>query len=112
MVEKWVKRYSQAISNAEIAATASETFVVNAGNLNAHGRANGFILTNLSTENIKVETDGLATDVVVFGAGTFGIEPKDGWSFQTLKITNLDAANAIAAAELQGSIFKSDLVVV
>lgn len=110
MVEKWNRVYQVAIANAEIAAGASESFVIPEDKVRNFGMGNELVITNISTENIKIQLDGKAENTIAFGVGTFGIEPEDGESFRFVKITNLDGANAIAANELIGYMGRSEVV--
>lgn len=108
---RWQEKFTEALSNpAAIIAAASYTFVVDQKYINEFGKANKLTITNISTENILISIDGLATHTYAMGVGTFGITPEDGIEFKTIKITNLDAAAQIEIGELLGSWGRSDPV--
>lgn len=106
-MEKWNSLYEENATNAQILATASEFFFsTNAAKQQIAKNSQCFNALEINNDDnslvIDVDLDGLSTRRRrVFAKSTLIIEPKDGIFFNTIKITNPDAANAIAAGKLR-----------
>ena len=99
----WTSLYEESATNAEIAATASATyFSTDAAKQQISKNQQCFNSLELNNDSnnvvIDVDLDGLSTRRRrIFAKSSWTIEPEDGIFFNTIKITNTDAANALAA---------------
>lgn len=99
--------YQTSFTNAEIAASASESFLSNnedrAQVAKAKQSFNALEIYNGSSEVVFILLDGLSSRKRrLLANSTLIIEPREQIYFNTIKITNESAANAITANDIQG----------
>lgn len=103
----WKSLYESHEANAEIAASSSATYFTSNNDkqqLIKFGQSFNALEINNNDNSIVVNVylDGLATRKrVLFAKSSLVIEPEEGIFFNSVKIENTDAANALAAAKIQ-----------
>jgi len=98
----WLELYSNAVVNAEIAASATEIFGSEEGdkqNRSKFGSFNFLTLTSSSSEGISLKLDGQQVFARLNGSGAVIIEAKDGKFFNYFEITN-NGASAVTASDI------------
>ena len=112
MANRWLEIWSNAKYNAEIAASASESFGTakeDQDNRSKHGSMNFLVLSNRSDYPIKLTLDSQVYTELGTSA-TLIIEPDEGKYFDIVKVENLDAGNAISASLVHVRFGRSDIV--
>lgn len=103
----WKSLHEKSETNAEIAASASEIFftaLFDKQQLVKIGQSFNSLEINNDSNTIVIDVtlDGLESRKRrVFAKGNFTILPEDGLFFNSVKITNTDAANAIPAGTIK-----------
>jgi len=103
----WKSEHETSETNAEIAASASEIFftgLFNQQQLTKIGQSFNSLEINNDSNTIVVDItlDGLESRKRrLFAKGNLSILPEDGIFFNSVKITNTDAANAIPAGTIK-----------
>ena len=102
---RYIELYSNTVNNAEIAASGTAIYCETTTDQERkakHGSYNALLLQNNdSSIDIKVELDGLSDRTILIPAkNNLEIRPDEGIGFDTLKVTNLDSSNALAANKL------------
>jgi len=93
-------RFLKFATNAEIAATASESINLQADRSEFGNNFNTLIILNTGVQNIKVYLDDRAVSVVNGNNGSLTFDWKDGIIYNSLKLENMSATTAQAAATL------------
>jgi len=103
----WESLYEESATNAQILASASETFLSNnTAKQQMTKFSQSFNALEISNDDnaivVSIDLDGLSTRRrLLFAKGNFTILPEDGIFFNTIKINNTDAANNLAAGKIR-----------
>ncbi len=103
------EKYRESYSNAEIAASATEQFVVTAVQRDRYGSANSLIVSSKSDNQAEVFLDDNDSFAILQPNGAIIIKPEDGIFFDSVKIENL-GSDAIAADAIKVRMAKADQV--
>lgn len=107
MVKDYISKYESSATNAEIAASASETFFSSGNdrvNVQLHQQSFNYleVINNNASTNLEIYLDGLATRKrILFPKSVMVIKAEESIYFNTIKITNSSGAAAITAGEIQ-----------
>jgi hypothetical protein len=99
----WVEVYSNAVENAEIAASAKEIFCSETTDKDAktkYGSFNFLVLSSSSANTITLKLDGLQQFARIQGAGFAIIEAKDGRFFNYFEVLNESGSTAVTAGDI------------